>query len=251
MMAGGPAALAAKASRSGSLSVVTGSSRRPSARMAPAGLLSRQTRSNWPGSPAVGSMGTPLGDCCCTDSERVKLIAQQAGRVAYRAGSVSWRDLACYRSGSADAARSRATAAATTRAWPRSSACAAAQRGPPAGRRTRRPGLRRRSRAPTAASPAQARPHADDHPYRGHKSVQGVQQSPAESCLLPAVAGTCAPRWRNSSFCPSMFFSASARVGASAPRPPPPARSQQRPPTRPTPAAGARRPSARPPRQPG
>ena len=37
--------------------------------------------------------------------------------------------------------------------------------------------------------------------------------------VVPAVAGTSMPRSRNRSFCRSMFFRASARVGASVPRP--------------------------------
>jgi hypothetical protein len=102
----------------------------------------------------------------------------------------------------------------------RSSACAAARPGQPAGHRTRRPGLRRRSRVPSAAA-AGAGPIARRRP-----SVSRTQGRPGgcsdrwlSPVCVPAVAGTCMPRLRNRSFCCSIFLSASARVSASAPRP--------------------------------
>ena len=103
-----------------------------------------------------------------------------------------------------------------------SSACAAARPGAPAGHRTRPAGFvgDREHRQPPRL--AQARPHAEDHPYRGPKDVQGVQQSPeGRGCFRPGGGGryTSRPRLRIRSFCCSMFFCHSARVDASAPRP--------------------------------
>ena len=103
----------------------------------------------------------------------------------------------------------------------RSSACAAARPGAPAGHRTRRSRLRRRSRAPSAA--------AGRRPYRTPKTIRiegprtsrafGNRRRAADVSVRAAVAGTCMPRSRIRSFCCSMFCCASARVGASVPRP--------------------------------
>ena len=72
----------------------------------------------------------------------------------------------------------------------RSSACAAARPGAPAGHRTRRSGLRRRSRAPSAAAGG-AGPTA----RRGLSPRPGSREVRADSWramgVVPAVAGTC------------------------------------------------------------
>ncbi len=102
----------------------------------------------------------------------------------------------------------------------RSSACAAARPGAPAGHRTRRvrasPAI-----ASTVSRRGWRRPDRTPKTIhdRGSKGVQGVPRSLAGRGVGAAVAGTCRPRSRNRSFCCSMFFCASARVGASVPRP--------------------------------
>ena len=110
--------------------------------------------------------------------------------------------------------------------WPnsgrRSSACAAARPGAPADHRTRPSGLRRRSRPPSAAVGGAGPTARRRPPVSGAQRTSRAfhnRQWAADVSVRAAVAGTCMPRLRNRSFCCSMFWSASARVGDSAPRP--------------------------------
>ena len=104
----------------------------------------------------------------------------------------------------------------------RSSACAAARPGPPAGHRTRRaeasPAI-----ASTVSRRGWRRPHRTPRPsvYEG-KDVQGVRRSLAgRGCFRPGGSRRLGmPSLRNRSLCcRRMFFATSARVGASVPRP--------------------------------
>ena len=130
----------------------------------------------------------------------------------------------CYRSGSADAARSRATAPATTRPEPtailglrrctargiRRTQNTAIRASPAITFTVSRRGLRRPDRTRrTIPATSTARP------YRGARGDSWLTAGDR----VPAVAGTCMPCLRIRSFSCSMCRCASAWVGASVPRP--------------------------------
>ena len=108
----------------------------------------------------------------------------------------------------------------------RSSACAAARPGAPAGHRTRRPRLRRQSRAPSGAvggagRTARRRPLRIGGPDWASGASCPNHRPAADVSVLAAVAGTCRPRLRITVLflLLDVLFCASARLGASVPWP--------------------------------
>jgi hypothetical protein len=128
----------------------------------------------------------------------------------------------CYRSGSADAARSRATDPATTRAEP--TAILGLRRCTARGtRRTQNTTVQASSAiAPTVSRRGWPKPYRTRRtvPTTGAPTLYRVFSDRWRAVnVCAAVAGTSMPRLRIRSFCCSMYCCASARAGASVPRP--------------------------------
>jgi len=160
-----------------------------------------------------------------------------------------------YGKGSADAARSRATAPAMSRTEP---AAILGLR-----RRTAR-GTRRAwntaygaslAIAPTVSRRGWRRPDRTPKTiwFVGPRTLRAFRNRlwAADVSVWAAVAGTCKPRLRNRSFAARCTVATRPGSALRWQDPTPLARSQPRLPTRPRPAAGGRRPSARPRRRPG